>query len=436
MAYAYVQTAQGSTTTNATTTVVSPNFASNPTSGNLIFAGVSYDASSAGTLPTVAVSDTLGNSYTLIDNVWDAANALWAGIYYAKNIIGGGSNALTATFGGGIPGSFYKAVMGAEYSGFDTVAPFTAGQFNGQEVSPASTGTDALVSGVTPTLGSQPAGVIGLGSILHSLSGPPVSGTGYTSRGTMWDFGFGSPNFATLEDKRVTATTAVQATFTPASTGLHAAFVAVFNESSGTVDDTPARSVFKPGLKLGTPLSRLRGRRSSDAPLSVNVTVALTGQSFAFSSGTLAPSTSVPLVGSSASSVAGNLAVSNSVALTGQSSSFTLGSLVPGVSITIAGQSLALSTGLLLPSLVVNALGSSATFSAGTLVASTSVGLTGQSVTSTAGTQTPSDSVTLTGQVLTFGLGILTATGGNPVGGAVVPIVGFVNNTGYLSIRQ
>lgn len=183
----------------------------------------------------------------------------------------------------------------------------------------------------------------------------------------------------------------------------------------------------------------------------------LTGISAAFSSGLLSPSSQIPLNGQAATFATGSISAGGNVtqALTGQSMSFVAGNLTPSLSIpmtgiaisaaqgtltpstqiTLAGQSLALSNGTLLPSLVVGVLGSSATCSTGTPVATPSVGLTGVAITSSSGTDSPSTDVPLVGQVLTFGLGIITQTGGTPVQVTSNPIAGFVNNTGYLSIR-
>jgi hypothetical protein len=232
MTYAFVQSVQNSVAASSATTLATGNFTANPTAGNLIFAAVSYGGNGTPSLTglTITLSDTRGNTYTLLKNVDDTTNGYRLAIFYAKNITGGGANSVTATFSSAPSGSFYKGVFAAEYSGLDTTAPFTSGECVGQQQLSVATGTDHLTSGNTPTLATQPCAVIGFCTIDHNTNGPPAAGTGFTSRGTFWDFGVGGV-FACLEDRRVTATTAVAATFTPnVAAADWSTVVAVFRE--------------------------------------------------------------------------------------------------------------------------------------------------------------------------------------------------------------
>lgn len=233
MAYAYVQTAQNSVTASGATTVATGNFGANPTTGNFIIAGAFYDGNGTTSLTglTITLTDTLGNTYTPLKTVDDTTNGYRLALFYAKNITGGGANSVTATYGTPPSSNFYKGVFAAEYSGLDTSAPFTSGEVAGQEQNSVGTGTDAISSGNTPALSTQPCLVVGFTSIAHSTAGPSSSGTGYTSRGSFWQFGTGT-NFATLEDKRVTSTSAVAATFTaPSSGSSYMTIVGVFKEA-------------------------------------------------------------------------------------------------------------------------------------------------------------------------------------------------------------
>lgn len=254
MSGAPVQLTQASTTTNTAATVVSPNVTA--TAGNLIFYCASYDAGS-GAEPTFAITDTLNNTYIKISSVWNAVTGCKSEIGYAKNIIGG-TNALTLTVGGGA--NCYKGIAGWEWSGLDTIAPFTAGEF-----AEASQTATALSSGNTPTLATQPAIVMGFSTIKHALVGTNnlAAGSGYTSQGAnFWDYGFGAgaQAFAALEYQRVTSTAAIAATFTATTSGNYDTWAAVFKESVSSAGVTlsargpgrsPTRSRFQQ-FKLST----------------------------------------------------------------------------------------------------------------------------------------------------------------------------------------
>jgi hypothetical protein len=234
MSYGFVQLAQASTDSTSGNTASTPNFGVANTVANLIFAAAMYDDGGASGSPSFAIADTRGNTYSPIVTV-DAGGGRIGAIFYAKNIAAG-SNAVVLTVGGTPGSSYYKGILAAEYSGLDTVAPFTAGEFAGQAQSSVGAGTGAVTSGNTPAIAHQPAVIIGLSSILHSTSGPPNAdtGAGFTSRGQFWQFATGT-NFACLEDKRVTTLAAFAATFT-ASGGAGndwASFAVVFKEAAG-----------------------------------------------------------------------------------------------------------------------------------------------------------------------------------------------------------
>ena len=79
------------------------------------------------------------------------------------------------------------------------------------------TGTDAITSGNLAALASQPAMLFGLSANFEAVGTPtPAAGTGFTSIGTGWDFEATTPLTMRSEHKRVTVTTADDATFTTA----------------------------------------------------------------------------------------------------------------------------------------------------------------------------------------------------------------------------
>lgn len=216
MTYAFVQKVSNSTPSASTLAVVTADIGANPTTGNLFFYVVNYSAVS---LTTVAITDLLGNSagFTQIGQQYDssAGDALHWG--YCKNITGGGIDAFTATFGTLIAD---PAIYIAEYSGFDTTAPFHTGEFSIQLQTTPGTGANAISSGNTPALSAQPAGLIGV-CLAQNTGNQLSAGTAlsFTSRGAFWDYandndgGGTNPFFALIEDVRLTATTAAAATF-------------------------------------------------------------------------------------------------------------------------------------------------------------------------------------------------------------------------------
>jgi hypothetical protein len=209
MAYAFIDKAENSSASASTLTIGTANIAANPTAGNLLFYVVNY---TSGSLQTATVSDTLLNAFVEIGSHFDSTvgDAFHWG--YSKNISGGSADAFLATMGTLVAD---PAIYVAEYSGLDPSAPYTTGEKAVQDQSNPGTGADAVSSGNTPTLSAQPAVLIGL--CLQANNGGALSaGTGFTSRGGIWTYG-GVPLFGFVEDKRLTATTAVASTFTSSS---------------------------------------------------------------------------------------------------------------------------------------------------------------------------------------------------------------------------
>ncbi|HEX5461057.1 MAG TPA: hypothetical protein VFX20_13920 [Steroidobacteraceae bacterium] len=237
---AFVQLVQATSSGETTaTTISSGNFTATVTTGDLLYCVGDFDGQTSSTsLPTsIPLTDTLGNSFTVIKALQDNTNKFETEIAYAKNITGGAADSVTATYNGTGLNSFYKGIACVEYSGLSTTAPFVSGEDNGnsQRPAPGSGTPNGVTSNATPTLASQPAIVIGFSSILHSTNGPPTAGAGYTARGgPFWQFGTGT-NFALFEDKRVTSTSADTATFTAptSSTDNFDTYVVVFHEPAG-----------------------------------------------------------------------------------------------------------------------------------------------------------------------------------------------------------
>lgn len=200
MAYAFVQQVENSGSGSPKTVSITP------TAGNLLFGLIGSDSTGA----TYGCSD--GTNTWIACGVFDGTSigaGIGAGLFYAKNCSGS-----TVTVSGSHTGGSITGVYVAEYSGLDTSAPFIASSANPQN-GPGS-GTDAMTSG-NANATSQPTAAIGFyfNSLGQDLM-TEAAGTGYTGRTAVWApiGSAGTIVCARPEDKRVTATGNVAATFT------------------------------------------------------------------------------------------------------------------------------------------------------------------------------------------------------------------------------
>lgn len=224
MAYAFVQQNAADAATTATTITVTLT----PTAGNLLVFGMMGDSNDTS---SVVLSDNLGahNTFTQIGTDLVTASAQRCAWYFAANCKGGATT-FTVTYSAS---TRFRGIYVAEYSGIAT-SPF----LNGTRAESAAPGTtaDAISSGVANAT-SQPALVWGFGIDIDG-GGTPTAGTGFTSRTAAWS---SATSLARPEDKRVTATGNVAATFTAAvGTDDHASGVGIFAEAA-----TPS-DVFRP----------------------------------------------------------------------------------------------------------------------------------------------------------------------------------------------
>ena len=87
MPYAIVQ--QKDAFSNSATTIATGNFASNPTTGNLIYVvAAGFTAATSFGTPT----DTRGNTYVSLGNATEVGTGTFLYHWYAKNISGGAVN--------------------------------------------------------------------------------------------------------------------------------------------------------------------------------------------------------------------------------------------------------------------------------------------------------------------------------------------------------
>lgn len=223
MAYAFVQQNANDNAATATTITVTLT----PTAGNLLVFCVSGDSLDT---TSIALSDNLGshNTFTQISTDLVTAADQRCAWWFAANCQGGATT-FTATYSAS---TRFRTIYVAEYSGIATTSPFLNGA-RAENVNPG-TGTDAVSSG-NANATSQPALVWGFSLDINATT-TPTAGTGFTSRTGVWSTNtcLGRP-----EDKRVTATGNVAATFT-ATTGTdpHATGVGIFAEAI-VVSDVP-----------------------------------------------------------------------------------------------------------------------------------------------------------------------------------------------------
>lgn len=203
MAYAFVRQAENSSGSTAQPSIATPSFGGSVAAGNA-FAWIVFYAH--GSTRTVTMSGN-SNTYTEVGSLFSAANnagAIWG---YAKNV-NSGTTGVTGTFDINVD---FPAILVQEFSGLATGTLFGSGETASSVQAAPGTGTNALTSGnITP--GAQPAALVGW-SFNFLSNTPPNAGTGFTSQTAVWSFG-AAGNDLRPEDMRLTATTAVPATFT------------------------------------------------------------------------------------------------------------------------------------------------------------------------------------------------------------------------------
>jgi hypothetical protein len=227
MAYAHVQSVEADNSGASVGSVDSPAFSPALTAGNLMVCYVWYLHTNDPTLPTTATLSG-GGSPTWVQEAVTSNAQTHLHAFYALNVPGGTTTAVTATFGENIS---YPAIWVAEYSGFTTSSARLA--FLGANFAAPTAGANDVTSGLLGTLSDQPAGIIGFSQNENS-DGAPTAGTSplaFTSRGTGWDYG--ATAGARLEDARVTATTSVAATFGRGGTLQHKVVGFAFKETAG-----------------------------------------------------------------------------------------------------------------------------------------------------------------------------------------------------------
>jgi hypothetical protein len=204
MAYTIGDTATG---TSATNTASTSSFT--PDAGSALLLFVRYATNSEGA-STLTISDTQGSNdtWTIVGSGLYENVQTWMGsaLYVLENA----SATATTVQAAGSVGCYLTDVFVVEVKGVAT-SSVVVGNAQQMQNSPGLT-TDAVTSGNTGTLTSQPAAILGFSVSRNGNTQAIASGTGYTDIGAVW-------TYARAEHARVTATTAVAATFTEAGSG-------------------------------------------------------------------------------------------------------------------------------------------------------------------------------------------------------------------------
>lgn len=406
-------------------------------------------------------------------------------IFYVANTASG-THTLTVN-----PFSHTNAYSGfltlTEYSGVVTSSPLDAAAIISADIENAGS-TTTFNTGTGATLAQADELIVAAISVTAgaglSNAGLSTAATGYTQVSVQQD---SSANVAGETAFKETAATTGQIatwTFTSDSTmrGVQASLVA-FKVASGGGDVSVAlggqSSTFTPGTFGISHAQALTGQAAtfSAGTFGVSRSQALTGQAATFTAGTLTPGTSLGLTGVMSLFVAGlmlpsggtpnlgfiprpaNPALSSptnslqfavlrsfttpspdvTVGLTGQRSTFASGALVPNLALALTGQSALFAPGVMGASaggnVTVALVGQGSVFTPGQMLAGVSIALTGQSATFTPGTVTKGISVSLVGQGATFRAGNVTPSGGTPVIGPQVTLVGFIANVGSMMVH-
>jgi hypothetical protein len=164
-AITHVRSAKGTINGSAT---VAATFGAASTSGNLIAVAVMYLGATLN-----SVTDSKGNTYTLVGSPTTGAGGNIVQLAYAKNITGGATITVTANLSAS---SAQNEIVIHEISGADTSVPLVSQ--NGQAQTAPGTGTDALSSGALTFSGSNNY-VFGF-TVNEGNSATLTQGTGFT----------------------------------------------------------------------------------------------------------------------------------------------------------------------------------------------------------------------------------------------------------------
>lgn len=226
MAITFVQAPPGAGAGSIAATTVAATFASALTPGNLIVVGVSWDTSSGAGTTSPVVTDSVGNTYVEIPNckINDATHNQGITAFYARNINGGPTPTVTATWSVGVT---FRRLVVAEYAGVDQTTPLDKSLVNLQPT--PGTGADGASSGTVATTANGEL----VWSFTMGISGNPTqtAGTGFTKRSTT---SVGAAE-AGIEDLVQSTAGNIAGTWTYSTNTAAATSVATFKPQTGTL---------------------------------------------------------------------------------------------------------------------------------------------------------------------------------------------------------
>lgn len=200
----FVQSTQSPDTNDpATTSVVTAAFGAALTAGNCVVGHVSFQNAGLSGTELTTVTDSAGNSYTIIDRQEIAGTGLYLASFLKANIAAGSGVTVTANFSVGVA---FRRISAQEFS-----SQATAGQPNQHKINSSATfgtGTDAVTS--TTAVTTATCTIWGV-AYDDSTATIPSAGTGFTSAATGT---FGAGDAFRVEYKTGVAAGTVAATFT------------------------------------------------------------------------------------------------------------------------------------------------------------------------------------------------------------------------------
>jgi RHS repeat-associated protein len=201
-------------------TTSSITLASSVTTGNLVVVGLT--ACCSGSIPTNAITDNKGNTYTYITQAQHGSD--YGALYYAKNVTGGSSFTVTS--------SFWGTLTVNEYSGVDKSNPL--------DTSASGIGTSTSLSTATATPSQGGELLVGLGFSMQD-GDPWMPGVGYSLRESL-------TNNATqerhaLEDRVLPLVTGTVATFSVPTSEVWLAVMAAFKPLVTSTSSVASSSV-------------------------------------------------------------------------------------------------------------------------------------------------------------------------------------------------
>lgn len=210
------------TANSATGSTLALAFSVSLTAGDTIHAAASSDTSGGATVSSF--SDGTNTYGSVLDAQNDATHKQSLAHCVAQNCAAG-TPTVTVNFSVSAVnrGLWIKNITGCATSSLD-------GHSGNVQLSPG-TGTDAVTSG-NATNTNQPALISAFCTDTLNQNEVPAAGTGFTSEGAGWNnqYGAGATNTAIAENKRITTTTAVAATFTAPVNDPYATVMAIFDE--------------------------------------------------------------------------------------------------------------------------------------------------------------------------------------------------------------